>query len=376
MDILFKLRIFFWGLVLTLWGMLMYQFMKADISSGMPEFRLLKNPFGPPAAAALVKVKKISPATAYEVKKSCSTPRTPPVAPGGLLLPIAPDDIKGAAEKPAETGERDSFEEKESPVQEAQNPSTPWPAPPNGFAASETKHFLVYQEGTEITKDLLSSLETLHGNIMLDLVAFSPWDRDEKVLVYFFKTQKNYRKITGRPSWSGGASSLSRRVIYIYESEEAFGILAHELCHVYFDSFFGADRPNPLWLSEGVATFIQTERGMSPPNWLRENLGRISEGGGFKLNDLMRVEDTRGAGDASVRIWYAQAYSVVRFMMRMKAGDSFYQFCRMLRDGRQVGEALFRSYGMPYNRVAALEYAWRYDLKTRRLTQLTEVRAR
>ena len=167
---------------------------------------------------------------------------------------------------------------------------------------------------------------------------------------------------------------MSRRIVYICESNEAFGILAHELCHMYFDSFFNTSLPNPLWLSEGMATFIQTERGMAPPNWLAYNLAELSDGNGFRLKDLMRIEDTRGASDSSVRIWYAQAYSVVRFLMRIKPGDSFYQFCRMLRDGREVHEAMYRAYGMPFNRVKALEYAWRYDMKTSGITHLTTPR--
>jgi cell division septal protein FtsQ len=43
MDILAKLRVLFWGLVIGLWGLFMYQFLYEDIS--MPQFRLSKNPF-------------------------------------------------------------------------------------------------------------------------------------------------------------------------------------------------------------------------------------------------------------------------------------------------------------------------------------------
>ena len=34
-------------------------------------------------------------------------------------------------------------------------------------------------------------------------------------------------------------------------------------------------------------------------------------------------------------------------------------------------ESLYRAYGMPYNRVKALEYAWRYEITTNRLSRLT-----
>lgn len=382
-DILFKLRLFFWVLVLALWGMFMHQFMRKDISS-IPKFHLLKNPFQTRPAPARVVVERVRPAPLPPIAAKQPHVKLGGAAPSGegpasgwkqpakaspafgkLLRPIPTGDIIGVAYKSSIINAEHSSQERQSLSRQTTEPSEKWPAPPPGFTVARTKHFKIYQEGPKTAQELLSTIEVLHGNLMLDLVAFSPWTRDEKVLVYFFKTQPAYRKTTGRSSWSGGASSLSKRIIYIYENKEAFAILAHELCHIYFDSFFNTSTPNPLWLSEGMATLIQTERGMSPPNWLKSNLGLLKQGGGFRLADLMRIDNTRHASEASVRLWYAQSYSVVRFLMHMKPGNSFYQFCKMLRDDHRVNVALFRAYGMPFNRVTALEYAWRYDIQTR-----------
>ncbi|MBI5744473.1 MAG: hypothetical protein HY952_07990 [Elusimicrobia bacterium] len=231
----------------------------------------------------------------------------------------------------------------------------------------ETRHFVLYEEG-EVSPEFEETVEALHGNIMLDLVAFSPWAREQKVFVFYARTQETYQRITGRPAWSGGAASLSERKIYLYKSDEAFGILAHELTHIYFDSFFPASNPSPLWLSEGVATYIQSERGFSTPVWLSQNLGLLQKGNGFKLSDLVRIENLQGADEDNVRLWYAQSYSVVRFLMRLKAGDAFYMFCKNLRDGRPAAQSLYQAYGMPYNKLSSLEYAWRYDLKTGKIS--------
>ncbi|MFH1620190.1 MAG: hypothetical protein ABIG11_09870 [bacterium] len=379
MDILLKLRIFFWTLVIILWGMLMYQFMNEDIHGMIPKMKLVKNPFSSAATAPLkVMVTKVIPAPLpYAVGRSCSTIDASTAAvyekiSPGFLKPIAGGQITGVAGDGELISEHSSREREDAGRIKKRVGPPDWPRVPSGFSSAQAAHFVVYQEGDKTSPKLLANLEKLHENLMLDLIAFSPWSRDEKILIYFFKTHAAYRRVTGRPSWSGGASSLSRRTIYVYESREAFGILAHELCHIYFDGFFGASRPSPLWLSEGMATYIQTERGMAPPNWLKANLAELNGGAGFKFQDLMRIEDTRGAGETSVRLWYTQSYSVVRFMMRLRAGDSFYQFCKMLRDGRPVNESLFRAYGRPFNRITALEYAWRYDLKTKGLSSLTE----
>ncbi|MFA6434647.1 MAG: hypothetical protein WCW52_08125 [Elusimicrobiales bacterium] len=366
MGILGKLRVIFWGLIIGLWGLFMYQYVSEDMAPGR-KTPIAKNPFsGRPAAER--KIRKIhTPATDTRPQPAeRTTPDIPPdthlIGPkaGGLDI----KDIGGNTERAAgrtalenEAAEKNARAEEEAP-----------PEAPRGFAMEKTAHFVIYEEGGEVSKDLMETVENLHGNIMLDLVAFSPWNRDRKVFVFFTNTQDAYQRLTGRPAWSGGVSSLSERKIYLFKSEEAFGILAHELTHIYFDSFFPADKPSPLWLSEGMATYIQSERGLSTPRWLSKNLMLLGKGGGFKLNDLVRIEDMRGADEDNVRLWYAQAYSVVRFLMKLKVGDAFYMFCKRLRDGTPVHQALFQAYGMPYNKLASLEYAWRYDMKTGKIS--------
>jgi hypothetical protein len=241
---------------------------------------------------------------------------------------------------------------------------------PEGFQKSVTRHFNVYAEQYEASDRFLELIENLHGNLMLDLAPFSPWASDQKVSIFLFKSQEAYRRVTGRPPWSGGASSVPKRKVYVYESEELPGILAHELTHIYFDGFFLEGTTDPLWLSEGMATLLQVERGLSAPNWLRENLTMIEGGGGFPFDAFMEVTKTSGWSDDKVRLWYAQAYSVVRYLIRTQYRSSFYKFASYIRDGRPVPEALYRAYGAPYTRIRALEIAWRHEVSRGALDKL------
>ena len=366
MDILSKLRVVFWGLVIGLWGLFMYQYIDEDMSS-LKTFRVTANPFtGKPDPLAVIK-RTAGPVTPYippgpEKRAGTAPPQV------SLIKPIAGPEIKDVADS--------GFMPEHSQEDKAAIPASqggeeaPYPEAPAGFASKVTRHFVVYEEGAEVSAELIATVESLHGNIMLDLIAFSPWTREKKVYIFFAKSQDTYRRITGRPEWSGGAASLSERKIYLYKSDEAFGILAHELTHIYFDSFFTSANPSPLWLSEGIATYVQSERGFSTPNWLKQNLKLLETGSGFKFNDLVRIENLQGADEDNVRLWYAQSYSLARFLMKMKTGESFYIFCKGLRDGTPAAQALYRAYGMPYNKLSSLEYAWRYDLKTGKISEV------
>ena len=369
MDILHKLRILFWGLVIGLWGLFMYQYMDEDMSS-LKRFKIGKNPFSDRTEPRPTLNKYPIPAPFVPQQPQGTAPQPgQPVQPLSSLNLVKAGDVKDVVSTPL-IPEHSAGENAGVAADEKEGS---YPKPPAGFAMEVTRHFVIYEEGAEVSEELSGTLESLHGNIMLDLVAFSPWTREKKVYIYYSQSGETYRRLTGRPTWSGGAASLGERKIYVYKSDEAFGILAHELTHIYFDSFFPASNPSPLWLSEGIATYIQSERGFSTPNWLQLNLKLLEGGSGFKLNDLVRIENMHGADEDNVRLWYAQSYSVVRFLMKLKAGNAFYIFCKNLREGSPAHRALYQAYGMPYNKLTSLEYAWRYDLKTGKIAGINTI---
>lgn len=386
MDILFRLRFLLWVLVVGLWGALAYEFLQDDLvyqpprlttfrpafehedqavraSPGpLPVIATVARPEAPPALTPAVpsQVEGIPPAVA--LAKPPPHAKRPALSKRAAAIPHEWDEERAPA---AKDGETRSHQHEEEPASGGELPKAP-----AGFQTARTAHFIIFSERDAVPEQFLDTLETLHSNLMLDLAAFAPWARTERVTLYLFQTQAAYQRFTGRPGWSGGSSSVERRTLYLYRSSEVTGILAHELTHVYFDSFFAGGKADPLWLSEGMATFIQIQRGLASPNWIRPNLEKVVDNKGYGLKEMMAVSSLSGVSDGSVRLWYTEAYSVVRFLIRSKWFVSYYQFCKNLRDGRPFNEALYKAYGMPYNRLSSLELAWHYDLKTHAISNL------
>ena len=390
MDILIRLRFVLWALVMGLWGLMVWQFLgneekpeaqqmrwvnkqvvsvhrrDVNVEDDLPDIEqdasipaeklFAKKPPEDLTASPEATVRGMD--TGAKLARipaavSGSMPQTIQATPG--FRGIAPENMRRNV-PPEETRAPPQARPVEPPPRHEEETQ-----PPKGFTKTLTRSFVIYAEGKPPSLEFQETLENIYGNLMIDLAAFSPWARDEKVSIFLFRDQESYRRVTGRPAWSGGASSVKRRKVYVYESDELVGILAHELTHIYFDSFFLGGVTDPLWLSEGMATLVQTERGLAAPNWLKHNLDVLRRGGGYTLDDLTKVENTSGAGDDEIRLWYSQSYSIVRFLIRNQYKSSFYKFCKNMRDGAPMKESLYRAYGMPFNSVKSLEYAWRYD---------------
>lgn len=366
MDIIYRLRVIFWFLVVLIWGIYLYQYISEDLESSKNQKIILNKS----TKTESIILQKKNDTTYYQPQTVIITTQ------------IYRENTEGKKENknermlvksegislPQEIYKEERIEseiEKNIGIKKA-------PKIPDGFNFKETRHFYIYAEKDIDINEIESKLETLHGEMMLDLIAFSPWTRDEKVSIYLASTAQKYQEISKRPPWSGGAANLREKKIYLYKSDEWFGILAHELTHIYFDSFFGDYDKSPLWLSEGMAVYIQVERGGSHPLWLKENLSKIKEGSGYNLSDLTRIKTLEDADDKSVKLWYAESYSLVFFLLKIQRGDNFYQFCKRIKEGQKISTALFHAYGKPYTTLAALESVWRMDVRTGNITGMRE----
>ncbi|HVA66050.1 MAG TPA: hypothetical protein VNK24_03895 [Elusimicrobiota bacterium] len=381
MEVLSRIRLLIWLLLLSLWGLMVYQYLGQG-NFDWPVLSGVARNYSP-----LSQINAGGATSSGNLFPSQPQDQTSGSPPATLMFPTPPPGAVGSAEPSPSAAQNPSSSGRNQPSTAVQVPASanqpaaepqvsgekltrPTLIPPD-FTRTLTQHFVVYSEGAP-PKSFLHMIELLHGNLMLDLAAFSPWAFDQRVTVVLFNNQKTYHKVTGRPEWSGGATSVERREIFVYESPDLQSIMAHEMTHVYYDGFYLEGHEDPMWLSEGMATFDQVELGLTKPNWLRPNLRILEEGGGYSLKQLMGVTTLNGASDAEVQLWYTEAYSVVRFLTKLPPRNGFYKFSVSIRQGHGVAESLLAGYGMPYNRIQALEYAWRFHLSKLSLRHVGE----
>ncbi len=172
-------------------------------------------------------------------------------------------------------------------------------------------------------------------------------------------------------------------VSYLWSKGFVDSLLPHEIAHLIFRDFVGFKGQVPLWLDEGVAQWaeeIKRKEAITIAKQLFKNNGLIS------LDDMMKLdirnmrekdkvyirsvrtkEGKRGvlflSADNLVNTYYIQAVSLVQFLIDSYGSDTFSDFCRQLRDGKDLEEALRFAYPAYLRSLAELEDRWRQYLE-------------
>ena len=236
------------------------------------------------------------------------------------------------------------------------------PQAPKGFFAKLTNNYVIFRERFDITPDLTDFIDEIHGNFVLDIIPFSLSSEFKRLFLMLFRTRENFTKYTLRPEWSQAATDVKSGSIYLMEGSFFKPVFIHELTHIYFDGFFQPSEP-PLWLSEGYAVYNQVKVQSTEENgWIQKNVITLSEKNYINFEEFNNVKDLTKYSPEEVELWYAQSYSVVKYLLE-KDKDSFYQFSKNLKENMPIGKALYRAYGMPFNTLKALEYAWQAKIQ-------------
>lgn len=245
------------------------------------------------------------------------------------------------------------------PAPVAAEPASPW-------EEYKSAHFLVQHRGdAAFAQDVARRAESEYDRITRDLgftrhSGFWLWER--RVRIDIHATREAYRAATGAPAWSAGRAEYVDRSIATFSGSTGFveSVLPHEVAHLVFREFIGADRPLPLWLDEGVAQWedlSNRETVMAMARTLRRQDHLLS------IAQLTGIEIRHGSTLRQAASFYAQAASLVGFMIERHGSDAFREFCGHLRDGSSLEDALRFTYPHTIRNLETLERGWRAYLE-------------
>lgn len=227
----------------------------------------------------------------------------------------------------------------------------------------KSDHFIVYsaEGGGDFAGEAARRSETYYDDIAAWLGYARRgefWTWDNRCRIYLYGSREDYIRETGQPAWSGGAAVLEKRTILSFRDAPDFltSVLPHELAHLIFRDFTGAANGQvPLWLDEGIAMSQEKARRKEFDEWIAK---MVKEKNWIPVKELMNVTSLQGDSGAGAVMFYAEAQSIVRFLVEKYGSERFQNFCRSLRDGAKPEEALEKNYPSDFPSLGAFEERW------------------
>jgi hypothetical protein len=247
------------------------------------------------------------------------------------------------------------------------------------------EHFLVYFiQDDKFAQEVADKAEYYYRNIASDLgypryTEFWLWDKRAKI--YIYPDHSSYVKATGQPQWSHGLAVYKKKEIISYAWSEGFleSLLPHEMAHLIFRDFVGFTGLIPIWLDEGVAQWAEYSKRQFMKDLVKELFETNSL---MMLKDMMRIDLmyiqekdmlyiraalTKGGepgvvfltGDKLIKNYYIEAFSLVDFLIQRYGAESFANFCRELRDGKTLEDALKAAYPVYIHNMDEFQNKWR-----------------
>lgn len=231
------------------------------------------------------------------------------------------------------------------------------------WAELKGEHFIVYYEGQSHTfaEKVLRESE-FHYDEIADAMGYEKrsqfWLWKERCLVYLYRDREAFYSGTKQPEWSNGYSIPDKRSIVSYVGAREFfdSVLPHEMAHLIFREFIGLKNHEiPKWLDEGLAVAQEAKKRSHFDNVVRQ---MIKEKSWTPFREMNGGHSLKGVfSDEAVR-FYAQAQSMVRFLLAFASAERFEGLCRDLRDGCSLDEALRKNYPKDFRTVEMFESKW------------------
>jgi hypothetical protein len=189
------------------------------------------------------------------------------------------------------------------------------------------------------------------------------WTWDNRVKIYIYPSHEDYVTSTGHPKWTKGYAVYEKKeIIGCRDNDREFleGILPHEIGHLMFRDFIGFKSDVPLWLDEGVAQWQEKVKRKIARGGAKVLLAR---GKALTIESLVSIKDSEVLKEKirtkeEIEKFYLQSVSLIDFLVSRYGKARFTAFCRDLRDGKTVEEALGSSYPSSISTLEGLGKQW------------------
>ena len=224
----------------------------------------------------------------------------------------------------------------------------------------KSTHFIIYYKGAPggFIGELIEKSEDYYNKIADDLgfTRYNFWLWDDRAKIYIYDNALDYQTATAQPRWSGGYSATQEKTIQTFLAQEGFfeSILPHEMGHIIFREFVGFNNyAIPLWLDEAVASYQEKTKYFSANKLV---VKAIDKGSFLSLDKLSNFSSALSMDNDLAQLFYAEAFSIIGFLIKEFGKDKFVLFCQNLRDKKNLERAIASSY--PFSNIKELDLAW------------------
>lgn len=227
------------------------------------------------------------------------------------------------------------------------------------YYSQETEHFSIHTTKKETSKDISIMVEDIFLNLCSDL-RYNP-SLAKKIKIFIFGNREEYASKIRHAGWSVGKVIYGKNSFYSYEYVNLKGLVYHELTHLLFYHFLKRNYiPEQMrWLSEGLAMYEESRFVKSKLVAILESqVNILKEGKLLSMEDLIRAEALNGNNKFKINTWYAQSYSLVKFMIETQGREKFNAVCLSFSKNNDFNASLKNVYGSSIKDVNDLHSKW------------------
>jgi len=215
------------------------------------------------------------------------------------------------------------------------------------FSEEKSTHFIIYYR--DIPKDFVESVVTYAERYYdeltekLGFTRLNYWTWENRAKIYIYPDRETFERETKQPGWAGGAAAYDRKTIWTFPHEAGFfdSLLPHEIGHIVFREVVGSRKSIPLWLEEGVASYLEQGKRIGSEKMVLEAMGNETF---IPFEELSRIDPYTLRMRSDVNLLYAESVSIVNYLIQKYGVESFNNFCEKLKDGKTLDDALSYAY--------------------------------